>query len=367
MTNDAVSLYIHIPFCIKKCVYCAFTSLPAADEELKQAYFEALCGQIRDFPAGTPIRTVYFGGGTPPVIGVRRLAAILELVAERFSLPQGCEITAEVNPKSISGDGLRELYSAGFNRLSVGVQSADDDTLAKLGRVHDFTDARLCIEQARDAGFGNISADMIFALPWNGERFRESLAGILSLETEHISAYSLQVEPGTPLYAAGARLQFPDEDAEEAEYSLICREAMAHGYEHYEISSYAKPGFRSQHNMNYWLGGDYFGFGAAAHSFYRGRRFSCTADVREYIRKAPAGLFAATDFDTADELTQAQRAEEHIMLMLRTADGAEVPQTAYPAAERIAALGYGDFSGGRLVLNEKGYRVSNEIIAEILA
>ncbi len=367
MTNDAVSLYIHIPFCIKKCVYCAFTSLPEADEGLKQAYFEALCGQIKKFPSGTPIRTVYFGGGTPPVIGTRRLAAILELIAKRFSLPQGCEITAEVNPKSISGDGLRELYAAGFNRLSVGVQSADDDTLAKLGRVHGFADARLCIEQARDAGFGNISADMIFALPWNGERFRESLAGILSLETDHISAYSLQVEPGTPLYAAGAELQFPDEDAEEAEYGLICREAKAHGYEHYEISSYAKPGFRSRHNMNYWLGGDYFGFGAAAHSFYRGRRFSCTADVREYIEKAPAGLFAATDFGIAAELTDAQRAEEHIMLMLRTADGAEVPQTAYPAAKRIAALGYGTFSAGRLVLNEKGFRVSNEIIAEILA
>lgn len=367
MTSNAVSLYIHIPFCIKKCVYCAFTSLPAAGEEIKQAYFEALCAQINAFPCDKTIRTVYFGGGTPPVIGTRRLAAICGLIAKRFSLAEGCEITVEVNPKSIAAQGLRELRSAGFNRLSVGVQSANDDILAKLGRVHDFADAREGIEQARNAGFANISADMIFALPWGREYFADSLAGIVSLGTEHISAYSLQVEPGTPLYGLRKQISFPTEEAEEAEYSLICRELAEHGYEHYEISSFAKPGFASRHNMNYWRGGEYFGFGAAAHSFYLGRRFSCTADVRDYIRKAPAGLFAATDFDSESVLTPDERAEEHIMLMLRTSDGAYIPQSAYPAAKRIAALGYGDFSDGKLVLNEKGFRVSNEIIAEILA
>lgn len=366
MTNN-ISFYIHIPFCVKKCDYCAFYSLPAQADGLKQEYFEALYNQISLFPADRTVNTVYFGGGTPPLLGIERLCKLIVLIKSRFTLAEACEITVEINPGTVGFEDLRALKDIGVNRLSVGIQSSDDKVLASIGRIHTFNQAKECIENAHKAGFDNVSADIIFALPYQSfEAFEKSVSDIMSTNVTHISAYSLQIEEGTPIYDRRDSLVLPDEDGEEKQYEALVRILTENGFNHYEISSFAKNGRRSRHNMTYWSCGEYFGFGAAAHSFCNGKRFSAVADVREYIEKSKISLFAPTDYDYADIISAEEAEEERIMLGLRTDKGAVIPKDKYPVAERIAKLGYGTFKNGILVLNSKGFRVSNEIISEIL-
>ncbi len=366
MTNK-LSLYFHIPFCVKKCDYCAFYSLANQNEGIKQAYFEALCNQVNHLKTEKTVQTVYFGGGTPPMLGVNRLCKLIELVKRSFTLDKDCETTIEINPKTVNFNDLCKLRQAGFNRLSIGIQSANDDVLAKLGRIHSFADAKNCITDARKAGFTNISADVMFALPFQtDEQFESGLLDIMSTSPEHISAYSLQLEEGTPLYTRRATLEFPDEESEEWQYSRLCAILKENGYAHYEISSFAKSGFESRHNLNYWVCGEYFGFGAGAHSFYCGKRFSAECDIHSFIEKSPLSLYAPTDFDSSPTLTQAELDEERIMLALRTSLGARVPESKKHIGIKVASLGYGDFKNGVLTLNSRGFRVSNAIIADVL-
>lgn len=366
MTNN-LSLYFHIPFCIKKCDYCAFYSLANQSEEVKQEYFEALLRQIEFLDTNKHIKTVYFGGGTPPILGIERLCALIKAVKEKFVLTDNCEITVEINPKTVDLGALRALKAAGANRLSVGIQSSCDRILSLIGRIHTFENAKKCIADARSCGFKNISADIIFALPeQNEEEFKKSVTDIIATGVDHISAYSLQIEEGTPLYLKRNVLHFPDEDKEEAQYSFLCDILKENGFSHYEISSFAKDGFESRHNLNYWACGEYFGFGAGAHSFYNGKRFSAVANVNEFIEKSYISLFAPTDYEQAEILSHKELDEERIMLGLRTSKGALIPKEAEEEAKRIATLGYGDFENGILTLNSKGFRVSNSIIAKIL-
>ncbi len=366
MTNN-ISFYIHIPFCVKKCDYCAFYSLPSQSDGVKQEYFEALSRQLSLFPTDRTVSTVYFGGGTPPLLGTERLCKLITLIGSRFDLAEDCEITVEINPGTVCFEDLKALKDSGVNRLSVGIQSSDDEILASIGRIHSFSQAKECIENAKKAGFDNISADIIFALPSQSfEAFEKSVADIMSTDVTHISAYSLQIEDGTPIYERRGTLTFPDEDNEERQYEALVRILTENGFSHYEISSFAKNGKRSRHNMTYWSCSEYFGFGAAAHSFYNGRRFSAAADVNAFIEKSKVSLFAPTDYEDSEPISPEESAEERIMLGLRTDVGAVIPESKRHIAERIANLGYGRFENGILVLNSKGFRVSNEIISEIL-
>jgi oxygen-independent coproporphyrinogen-3 oxidase len=352
---------------VKKCDYCAFYSLPNQSDEIKRDYFEALCRQIGFFPTDRKVETVYFGGGTPPMLGVERLCKLIELISTRFELKDDCEITVEINPETVDYDALCRLKNAGANRLSIGIQSSNDEVLKRLGRIHTFQRAKDCILDAKKAGFENISADIIFGLPNTTEEvFKKTLCDIMSTKPNHISAYSLQVEEGTPLFEKKSSLDFPDEESEERQYELLCKILTENGFEHYEISSFAKEGFRSRHNSNYWKRREYFGFGAAAHSFFNGKRFSAVCDVLDFIEKSKASLFAPTDYDLQEILSEEDAFEEAIMLGLRTSDGALVPEGSKSVAERIAKLGFGRFENGRLCLNSRGFRVSNEIIAEII-
>ncbi len=366
MTNN-ISLYVHIPFCVKKCDYCAFYSVSGAEDDIKEKYFQGLIKQIEGFETGIPVSTIYFGGGTPPVLGINRLCLVLEKLKTKFNISKDCEITIELNPKTVDLDDLIRLKKAGFNRLSIGIQSADDRILGSIGRIHTFEEGKKCIRDGRNAGFENISADIIFALPdQNTEEFKRGVVDIVETGVQHISAYSLQLEEGTPLFERRTSLSFPDEDEEEGQYNALWRILTEKGFEHYEISSFAKKGFRSRHNMNYWARGEYFGFGAAAHSFYMGRRFSAPSDIKYYTENSDKPFFGVTDFREAEIISQDEAAEERIMLGLRTADGALIPEKAFAQAERIAKLGYGTFDNGVLRLNSKGFRVSNEIIGKIL-
>lgn len=364
---EGVSLYFHFPYCVRKCHYCAFYSVPCASplatEEQKDAYLSALEAQAVSFPEKREVGSVYFGGGTPSVFGVERLTALLAFVRTHFSLAADCEITVEVNPASITAEGLRVLKKAGCGRLSVGMQSALDEELRFLGRLHTFSDTKQCVRDARDAGFDNISLDLLFALPGQTvASFGKSVDAALSLAPEHISAYSLQLEEGTAFYVNREKLRFPSEDEEEAQYDLLCAAAREAGFRHYEISSFAKEGRQSRHNLRYWKRGDYLGIGAAAHSLWNGKRFSNSPDLRAYL----ADPLGSNDYRSAERIDETEALEETVMLGLRTDEGIPAELVSPVRARRIAETGLLELRGGSIVLTERGWRVSNALIGQLL-
>lgn len=359
------SLYIHIPFCIKKCAYCAFFSICRPKDELVLSYFSALEKQLALIPKQT-FSTIYLGGGTPTYAGSAPCISLLQCVRKHHLIDSDAEITIEANPDTVTKDDLKALRLSGFNRLSLGLQSANDQTLAALGRTHTRDGFLRCYESAVDAGFSNISIDMIFGLPKEfGDGFEETVNFICGISPKHISAYSLSVEPGTRLYKEKSRLTLPDEDEEDAQYRFLCS-SFSNLYEHYEISSFAKQGYRSRHNSAYWNLTPYIGIGAAAHSFFEGKRFSYPCDISEFINSADIA-FGNSDYTNATPENEADLEEERIMLGLRTSEGAILNQSQIDKSLPAISAGLASLSGNRLILNESGYRVSNEIIAEILA
>ncbi len=356
--DKPLMLYYHIPFCISKCAYCAFYSKPCTDTATKEAYKCALIKQTAELEYhGESVVSVYFGGGTPTVMGCEALCEVLEAVKARFSLAKDAEITVEANPKTVDFDGLLLLRKAGFNRLSLGAQSFNDRTLSLLERAHSSADFVQCFSDARRAGFDNISADLIFALPNEStEDFLYSLNTLISLSPEHISVYGLSLEEGTRLYREQNKYSFPDENEEERQYSALCEVLCRAGYVHYEISNFAKAGYESRHNSGYWKRIPYFGFGAAAHSFYGGKRFASVADIDTYISKP--------ELTELEEIDEAAAEEERIMLGLRLAEGIEYPFEKVPGY--LFDEGYIKKIGRCIALTEKGFRVSNRIISLLI-
>lgn len=362
---EKLQLYYHFPFCLSKCAYCAFYSLPAVSDDLIEAYVNELIKQTLAFDSdGYEVSSVFFGGGTPTVAGEKRLSAVLHAVFERFRVQNDAEITVEANPRTIGLDGLRHLKNAGFNRLSLGAQSFNDKTLCLLKRAHNANDFTDCFNSARKAGFHNISADLIFALPnESDEMLLNSVKRLIALSPEHISVYNLSVEEGTELWAKKESLSFPDEEGEERQYTALCSLLASAGYNHYEISNFAKAGFESRHNTGYWKRVPYFGFGAGAHSFFGGRRFSTDACIERYIGSTVNSAFDATNFSTSYVIGDREAEEERIMLGLRLAEGVdinkEVPQ--FLLDNRLV-----ECRNGRVCITEKGYRVSNAIISQFI-
>ncbi len=420
-----VELYLHIPFCVRKCSYCDFYSFAAGEAEF-QNYTDRICAAIgyyfgrpgrpgRDGQTGRPglsgrrVSSVYFGGGTPTVLGAARLIEILE--AARASAPflPDAEITAETNP-GVETD-FAALRRAGFNRLSVGLQSAEQSELAALGRIHTPADAEETFRRAREAGFGNLSLDVMLGIPYQTEEsLRRTLDFCGRLAPEHISAYLLKIEDGTPLAASPLRARCADADESAALYELAAERLSALGYQRYEISNFAKPGFESRHNLGYWLGAEYLGLGPSAHSLIGGRRFYFDRSCRDFMerdfseaeldegrlrqpaakgRKAPdaqgslpgfSGQFEATDDPSADIPVGGW--EEFAMLRLRLERGLSLaelserfppaPAGPPPAAEiagralRLAAHGLCVCEGGVVRLTTKGFLLSNPVTAELL-
>lgn len=282
-----LGLYVHVPFCAGKCPYCDFYSL-APDEGTVNIYVRRTLELMAEYgkDCAKQVGTIYFGGGTPSLLGSKRLAALLEGVAKHFSLAPGAEITCEANPTGVDKSFFRELHSAGFDRLSMGMQSANEDELHLLGRRHGPGEVRQAVEDARAAGFGNISIDLMLALPGSTQdSLDRSICFAAGLGPEHISAYILKVEPGTPF--AGRGLVLPDEDTTADQYLFTVERLAALGYAQYEISNFSRPGFESRHNLCYWHCDEYLGLGPAAHSFYGGRRFYWERDLSGYLRGVP--------------------------------------------------------------------------------
>ncbi len=289
----SIGIYIHIPFCVSKCNYCDFNSY-VAEEQTYALYIDALCREIEETKIGGEVDTIYFGGGTPTILNPLQLVKILDTVRGRFSLTKDCEITTECNPKTMDYLGFLKLISGGFNRLSIGMQSADDSQLKVLGRIHSFDDCKRCVYDARQAGFDNLSLDLMFGLPNQDENsFVYSIKRATELEPEHISCYSLKIEEGTPF--AKMDLEIADEEQSRNMYDKCVDYLGELGYLRYEISNFAKLGFESRHNCKYWLCDDFIGFGAGAYSCNLNKRYSNVKNVTEYIKRVNETQSAVED------------------------------------------------------------------------
>ena len=373
-----LGLYLHIPFCLQKCNYCDFCSAPAS-EQTRAAYVQALCAHLR---AGAPgaseyeVDTVYLGGGTPTLLSPADFSQILDTVRAHFYVLPDAEITSECNPVT-NTDGLFEgLLQAGVNRLSIGLQSVHENELKRLGRLHSFADFESTYTAARRAGFENISADLMFGIPEQTVKsFRKTLETLCALSPEHISAYGLRVEDGTVFGRMRDTLPLPSEDEEAEMAELVESFLPTHGYERYEISNYARNGYHSKHNLRYWLGEEYLGFGPAAHSFFGGVRFETPADRGAYLDAAQNGDFESL-FQEHHKVQGAEARDEYVMLRMRLAAGIDKADFAQRFGTSFEKC-YGDLTplvkGGflknddtRVAFTARGMQLSNAILSEWL-
>lgn len=372
----ASAVYIHIPFCRAKCYYCDFVSYPGLETRHRE-YVEALLIEIsRATPEGE-ITSLYIGGGTPTVLAAAQLAEILGAVRARFQVADEAEITLEANPGTVEAAKLRALRRAGFNRLSLGVQAMEDETLQLLGRIHSAQEAIDAYRGAREAGFDNISIDLMYALPGQSmAQWQETLAWAVALQPEHASLYELTIEEGTrfaELFAAG-RLPAPEDDLRLEMYEAAISELTSAGFEHYEVSNFARPRRRSRHNQVYWRNESHFGFGAGAVRYLNGERCALTKSVEEYIAAIRAGGEAA---ESCEQLTGRRLMGETVMLALRTSEGVELAEFARRFGveltevygESVAALqreGLVEVAGGRLRLTHRGLLLANQASLEFV-
>lgn len=362
----SLGLYVHIPFCRSKCIYCDFYSLPHAEEQM-DAYCAALAQRFAAWSeraAEYTVESVYFGGGTPSYLGSERLCALLDSIAKNYHIAKGAEITLEANPDSAREvEPLRRLRRAGFDRISLGMQSADDAELKQIGRIHTHADTVRAVAAARAAGFDDLSLDLIYGLPaQTPARWAENLAAALDLAPEHLSCYGLKVEEGTPLFAHRAAFDLPDDDAQADAYLLAVETLARHGYEQYEISNFCRAGHIARHNSRYWALGEYLGFGPGAASDFGGERFTAARDLKAFL----AGREVLSERSAP---SPRERKSERIMLALRTTRGLAAESLGEEARRFLASLvphGLAVCEGGRYRLTPRGFLVSNSIIVQTL-
>ena len=375
---EKLGLYIHIPFCRSKCDYCDFYSLSGREYRMDD-YQKALVAHMKETAPqtrGSQVDTVYFGGGTPSFYGEKRLRELLKTVGRLFDLTKDAEITVECNPDSVDKKMLTRLRRAGINRLSLGVQSACDRELNSLRRPHTFRQAQEAVAAARAPRFKNISLDLIYGLPGqNLSGWQDTVEQTLALEPEHLSCYGLKVEPGTPLddrVIRGERL--PDDDCQADMYLWTVERLARAGYRQYEISNFARSGFQSRHNLKYWMGRPYIGFGSGAHSDFGGRRFSFVRDLDGYISGILEG---GTVIDQCELIPQRDRGGEYLMLRLRTTRGIEEWEyrreyfmnfdLIEQKLEEYERQGWAERHDRRWNLTPKGFLVSNQLICDLLS
>lgn len=375
-TPNKAGIYIHIPFCIKKCNYCAFLSGPAGPE-VRQEYVNHLIKEIRLRSREVPeADTIYFGGGTPSLLTPEQIGRILEEVRSAFRISEDAEVTLEANPGTLTEESLAGYRNAGINRLSMGVQSMDDRRLRYLGRIHTAEDVRRDVKMAREAGFHNINLDLIFAIPGTDiSDAMEDLEAIAALEPEHISFYSLQLEEGTSFFRdfeAGKLRELPDETDREM-YHRGIRALREKGYRHYEISNFARPGCESRHNSKYWNMAEYVGLGLGASSYTGHRRTVNETDLKAYSETLDRGKLA---FMEVHENSEADDISEAVFTGLRREEGVryrdvlgseaafwEYFREALPEARAYEAGGFLEMDDEGLRLTERGIDISNGIMA----
>ena len=373
-----LGIYVHVPFCRSKCQYCDFYSLTTKDSKVLDGYTQAVCTHIREtapLAEEYQVDTIYFGGGTPTYYGAEGVATILNTIRKSFRVSDTAEITFEANPDSVSDKLLRKLYAHGFNRVSLGVQTDDDALLKKLGRPHDYAQVVSAAKRIRKAGFRNLSLDLMYGLPGQTlNAWQETLENVLHLNPEHISCYGLKVEEGTPLYDIKDFCQLPDDDTQADMYMAAVDILRSRGYRQYEISNFAKKGRVSRHNIKYWNGEEYLGFGPDASSDFAGKRFKIVRSLPDYISGIKKGGQVIQD---VQDVPPRERAGEYIMLRLRTVSGISPQeyekQYLLPFAplaeilEKYRERRYVSISeSGRYHLTPEGFLISNTIISDLL-
>ncbi len=320
----SVSLYFHIPFCKVKCIYCDFYSVVNRDEQIP-LFVKLLIDEFQSAPPDpniyTDVETIYFGGGTPSMLSGDHINRVLDAIQNTIPIRTDAEITLEANPGEVDLARLKAYREAGVNRVSFGLQSFDNEQLERLGRLHRAYQNPEAVEMARLAGFENVSVDLIFHLPEQSlSDFEDDLQQMLALKPEHISVYSLTIEPRTPLfqYVQDGRIQMTSDDLDAAMYRHLCREMDVAGFEHYEVSNFGRPGSRSKHNSNYWDGSHYYSYGPSAHSYNGDSRWWNVRDLSEYFNRMQHSMSPILDREYSDEL---QQREEYLLTRLRTSQG----------------------------------------------
>ncbi|MCR4795022.1 MAG: radical SAM family heme chaperone HemW [Ruminococcus sp.] len=357
----SLGIYIHVPFCGKKCAYCDFYSVSWTKVQAED-YVDAVLRNIRHYgESGTNVDTVYFGGGTPSLLSYKQLDSILNEIGRCFSLDADAEITLEANPCTLTPDKLRELRSTGVNRLSIGMQSMIDDELKILGRVHSADRGVKAVMDAVGAGFENISCDLMIALPdQKKESLQYSVEKLTALPVQHISAYILKTENGTAFDCEEIKRRLPDEDESAELYLEMVRLLEDRGFMQYEVSNFAKKGFESRHNCRYWKCLDYLGIGPAAHSCYKGKRFAVERDIADFIASEVQNITITDESPCGFE--------EYAMLRMRLKEGlvfSDVPEHSAEIEKKLPPLikeGYAETDGKRVWLTAKGFLMSNSVI-----
>ena len=375
--QQMAGIYIHIPFCKQRCTYCAFYSSTLYN--IKEKYVDALCKEIvmrKDYAGNAIVETIYLGGGTPSTLSIEQLQRICDTIYASYNISATPEVTIECNPDDLTPEFLAQLKQLPFNRISMGVQSFNDTQLKRLGRRHNADKAREAVHNARAAGYENISIDLIFALPGSTiTEWEHDLDSAIALRPDHLSAYNLTYEEGTPLHRALERGDFAELGEEEniEQFQMLIAKLKEAGYRHYEISNFALPGRESRHNSSYWNDTPYIGCGAAAHSYDGTSRQWNIADIKEYIK----GIESGDPRFEIEELTEEERYNDTILTRLRTAKGIplewmkekfcdKLNRHMQRAAEKEIALGNLKEENGSLSLTEKGIFISDAVIRELI-
>lgn len=383
ISEKRVGLYIHIPFCIKKCNYCSFYSIPAANEKLKKIYVDALLLHLDEHIlqlAPYTVDSIYFGGGTPSVLSEQQIGAILKRIKKNFVVSKKCEITLEVNPGTVTREKLTAIRRCGVNRLSIGCQSFVDEHLKTCGRIHTARDNVLAVDNAIKAGFRNINIDIMYGLP--NQDINEVISGIeraVRLGATHISLYGLTIEDGTRFgeLHRQKKLPLPSEDTESDMYFISCAVLANLGFKHYEISNFAKPGYESVHNLKYWNCDEYIGFGPSAHSFFSEKRFSYKDDTSLYLRNFSQDYTGPGIVDKCIDVKFGTQMAEYVMLRMRLGEGIVCDEFKRRFGRTFESMYLEKISpylkSGHIVktangyaFSEKGMYVSNYILSRII-
>jgi oxygen-independent coproporphyrinogen-3 oxidase len=374
MKIEPIGLYVHIPFCLKKCNYCDFCSFSTLEKQERDLYLSRLTEEILGYKRSDKIHvdTVFFGGGTPSLLEPSEFFKICDAVSDSFEILPDTEFTVEANPKTLNKDKLRAFTSRGVNRISLGMQSIHENELKMLGRIHNAIDFQNAYQLCQESGIQNINIDVMYGIPeQTASSFQKTLEYVTSIQPAHISAYGLILEEGTKFWDVRNSLPLPSEDAECDMYNLACRFLSSNGYSHYEISNYSKPGFESKHNLKYWRDKEYIGVGISAYSYFNDRRYGNSRSLAEYLSENPK-QYVSEDF-----ISKSESAYEFAMLAFRLGEGLLLSEykNRYGTdfligrEERIndyVKAGYMGRTDERIFLTEKGFYVSNTILTDLL-
>ncbi len=374
---DSIALYVHIPFCRRKCNYCSFVSFPGIESKIP-GYLTALERELAQRAHGEAVSSIYFGGGTPSLLTISQINSLLSYIRSLFAVADGAEISMEVNPATVNANYLRSLRESGVNRLSLGIQSFDDAELEMMGRLHTTAEASEAVLLTRQAGFGNINLDLIYGLPGQTlPGWQTTLGKALAFAPEHLSLYGLSLDPESPMAKSIAAGKLPpvDPDLGAAQYELAEEVLARQGYGHYEISNWAKQGFACRHNLVYWHNQPYLGFGVAAHSYLAGHRMANTSDMDTYL--SAFNVSGGNQVDMDESINPELELAETMILGLRLGEGININEVK--KRHGVDVLGYYsrqisdmcalellEQSGDSICLTPRGRLLSNEVFWRFL-